>query len=410
MNRIRFILTVILFSAIKIFAQADTLISYNCRTKEISIIIPSGNFSTGTGDNTNWHYPNELQYLNTNPPTDTYPNSGFTYFSKAQPQLDKNKFPLSAIVNLKRFVNGSLLNWCTGTMISPKLVLTCAHGIWINNSEFVDSLLAAPGYDNNEDNSLYGTAVSTKFYIPISWYFNTGWEDIAIIELEKPIGNSCGWMGIAFNNDHNYFDDRVLHKFSYPGNDYDQYPEHCGDTLYYNYGLIDVDSFGDVLGLGYKFPSFLGQSGSSIFYTNNNEYLIYGTLSMSSDSPPLGPISLHYCIKSNVFNALRYIIESTDTFVQTPDENIPESFSLEQNYPNPFNPVTTICYRLPQAGLITLEIFNVLGQKLETLVNEFQTAGKYQLQWKPQDLPSGIYFYRIKSGQFINTKKMEYLK
>jgi len=72
-----------------------------------------------------------------------------------------------------------------------------------------------------------------------------------------------------------------------------------------------------------------------------------------------------------------------------------ESFHLSQNYPNPFNPSTTIHYVLPRSGLVTLKIFNAAGQELATLVNQPQAAGEHTLQWHAENLPSGIYFYRL---------------
>lgn len=90
-------------------------------------------------------------------------------------------------------------------------------------------------------------------------------------------------------------------------------------------------------------------------------------------------------------------------------------FQLEQNYPNPFNPTTTIEYELNRSDKIQLEIFNIRGEKVKTLVNEFQNAGSYRIQWDGTNsngskLSSGIYFYTIKSGGEVSTKKMILIK
>lgn len=87
-------------------------------------------------------------------------------------------------------------------------------------------------------------------------------------------------------------------------------------------------------------------------------------------------------------------------------------FALYQNYPNPFNPSTDISYKLPDASNVTLKIFNSLGQEIETLVDEYQEAGIYNLQFTINNLQlsSGIYFYQLKAGNFITKKKMCYLK
>ncbi|MGE5431383.1 MAG: YCF48-related protein [Syntrophomonadaceae bacterium] len=86
--------------------------------------------------------------------------------------------------------------------------------------------------------------------------------------------------------------------------------------------------------------------------------------------------------------------------------NIPESFYLSQNYPNPFNPSTIIEYTLAKSGHVSLEIYDVLGRLVNTIVNKWQTEGDYKINWKAEDLPSGIYFYRIISGEYTEAKKM----
>jgi hypothetical protein len=88
------------------------------------------------------------------------------------------------------------------------------------------------------------------------------------------------------------------------------------------------------------------------------------------------------------------------------DAGLPKQFALEQNYPNPFNPSTTIRYQLPVASEVKLEVYDVLGKKIATLVNERQSAGSYQVVWNASGLSSGTYFYRLQAGTFVETKKM----
>lgn len=99
-------------------------------------------------------------------------------------------------------------------------------------------------------------------------------------------------------------------------------------------------------------------------------------------------------------------------FVSVDDKNldIPSEFSLSQNYPNPFNPNTKISYLLPNAGNVTLKVFDVLGKEVATLVNEEKQVGSYEVQFDGNRLTSGIYFYQIKTGDFTETKKMILLK
>jgi hypothetical protein len=89
---------------------------------------------------------------------------------------------------------------------------------------------------------------------------------------------------------------------------------------------------------------------------------------------------------------------------------VPEEYSLKQNYPNPFNPTTTIEYSLPEAGIVKVSIYNVLGQQITTLVNQFKSKGSHKVTFDAKNLPSGIYFYKMESNNFVQTKKLMLLK
>ncbi|MGE5621281.1 MAG: T9SS type A sorting domain-containing protein [archaeon] len=93
-----------------------------------------------------------------------------------------------------------------------------------------------------------------------------------------------------------------------------------------------------------------------------------------------------------------------------PWSGLPEKFSLEQNYPNPFNPATTISFSLPYPAFVTLKVYDLPGRETAVLVNEEKKAGVFRVIWRPEDLPSGVYFYQIKAGSFIKTKKLIFLK
>ena len=89
---------------------------------------------------------------------------------------------------------------------------------------------------------------------------------------------------------------------------------------------------------------------------------------------------------------------------------IPTEFLLSQNYPNPFNPSTKIKYSVPQSANVIIKVFDILGNEIETLVNEEKPAGTFEITWHSANLPSGVYFYQLKSGSFAETKKMILLK
>jgi hypothetical protein len=90
--------------------------------------------------------------------------------------------------------------------------------------------------------------------------------------------------------------------------------------------------------------------------------------------------------------------------------DLPVSFSLQQNYPNPFNPSTTIKFSIPQSDKVTLRLFNVLGQQVALLVNDYLPVGSHSTQWNASNFPSGMYFYRLQARGFTETKRMMLLK
>ncbi|MCF7805720.1 MAG: T9SS type A sorting domain-containing protein [Candidatus Marinimicrobia bacterium] len=91
-------------------------------------------------------------------------------------------------------------------------------------------------------------------------------------------------------------------------------------------------------------------------------------------------------------------------------ENIIRSYRLSQNYPNPFNPTTAIEFALPAEGKVSIAVYNVLGERVATLLNEHKPAGEYQVEWNARGVSSGVYFYSIKADGFHQTKKMVLMK
>jgi hypothetical protein len=96
--------------------------------------------------------------------------------------------------------------------------------------------------------------------------------------------------------------------------------------------------------------------------------------------------------------------------IEDPVNLIPKEYSLEQNYPNPFNPSTYIKFGLPKSGKVNIEIFNILGQKVTTLIDDFRPAGYHVIRFNANYLASGIYFYKIQAGDFVKIKKMILMK
>ena len=91
-------------------------------------------------------------------------------------------------------------------------------------------------------------------------------------------------------------------------------------------------------------------------------------------------------------------------------QDLSESFHLAQNYPNPFNPVTVISWQLPVSSQVDLGVYNMLGNKVTTLICEKRQAGYHKVEWDASSYSSGIYFYRLQTGNFVQTKRMLLIK
>lgn len=100
----------------------------------------------------------------------------------------------------------------------------------------------------------------------------------------------------------------------------------------------------------------------------------------------------------------------TPVSVNGKEEITPEHFSLSQNYPNPFNPSTTINFSIARAGMVSLTVYSILGEKVQTLVNSYYNAGQYKAVFNASNLPSGIYFYELNTPEYKNVKKMMLVK
>ena len=161
-------------------------------------------------------------------------------------------------------------------------------------------------------------------------------------------------------------------------------------------------------------------------FNSNGQYSPKSTILRTTDSGETW--SIQWSDTLNVFSSVYFadvssgwvvgdngtILHTTNggvTFVEEEqlDEALTE-FLLSQNWPNPFNPSTKIKYSVPQTSQVLVKIYDVLANEIETLVNAEKTVGTYELTWNAVNLPSGVYFYQLKTGKFIHTKKMILMK
>ena len=151
-------------------------------------------------------------------------------------------------------------------------------------------------------------------------------------------------------------------------------------------------------------------AGLKYFNETTGSYVVYLPFGIEGIAGPYENSAQEFLNK-----CMTWLSGTTDVKNPSSKINIPQEFSLGQNYPNPFNPSTDIVYSLPKDVRVTLSIYNSLGQKITTLVDKKQSAGTYHAMWEGLNqngtvVTSGVYFYRIKAGDFVSTMKMLFIK
>ena len=398
---------IILLNCQSNYSQQDTLINYNTITHQIYYYPPVPIDTIKNFEQSGWNYGNYpgRDYYNLEPPDSTYNNSAFTDYTPLQNIYNTNNYPSRTAVKLYRSKNDTLFQLCSGIMVAPDYVLTGCHCIGGFDTNrvliFRDSIWVFPAYDNGNENPIFGKSIGIEYITFKSnlnnWYYN----DIALIKLKDEIGINTGWVGIAFSNDDDFFTNNVLHKISYP-----MVPDVCdttrifnGDTLYYNYGILDL--IGEMW-LGYDICGIPGQSGSSLFYTDNISYYSFGTLAWSGQSR-------HLRITPEIYYPLKDVLSSSLSFIEY--DNISEDeYHLSNAYPNPFNSSTKFIYEIPVQSNVQIKVFDILGREVALLVNKEHEKGRYEILFNAGDLPTGIYFCRMQSSDYVSIRKIIMLK
>ncbi len=159
--------------------------------------------------------------------------------------------------------------------------------------------------------------------------------------------------------------------------------------------------------------------------SDGGESFINFKVSESPFTPTIYDFLGHYIAVSAHNNAVRPVwtridngypslwtarVDSITSVDENQEHTIASDFVLYQNYPNPFNPSAKISWQSPVGSWQTIKVFDVLGIQVATLVDEYKPAGKYEVEFNATSLPSGVYFYQLKAGDYINTKKMLLLK
>jgi len=194
---------------------------------------------------------------------------------------------------------------------------------------------------------------------------------------------------------------RCINKSTNGGNNWTVvYPGTASDTTFFSVKYFDVNN------------AIVAGSGGKILATSNGG--INWSQQLSGISSTILRMNFVNSQTGWIVGKNGVILKTTTGgvvtgFTQTSSE-IPNKFSLSQNFPNPFNPSTRINYELPITNYVSLKVYDALGNEVETLVNENQNAGSYSVDFDASQLPSGIYFYKLFTENFSETKKMVVVK
>jgi hypothetical protein len=382
-----FFLLIFIFKLSPASAQFDTIMGYHIDS-QVSFSVPPVMYNaTVTSDSTSsfiGSFPGTASLPAASPTLNVFPGSAFTKPARADLFFNVNDYPVRTAVKIMFYYEG-IARKCSGILTGPNTVLTAAHCTydWVNkkwgaNNKVYDSILVYPSFDKGLPNSNFGKSKVRNIYVFKKFQDATAWEDISVLELNEPLGLATGWVGLAFNSNDVFFQNKPFHKLSYPAAPSVINPSEIynGDTLYYNYGFIDLPQT-----LGISSPSVAGiqgQSGSSLFYQNApGNCHTFGVFNFSTNYN-------HYRIKVHSFYQLKNLLENYATSV---NEN-PEITNAPRIYPNPATDFISIESTEPGKLLI----FNATGKLVkEESLNEIKSS----IPVHP--FSSGIYIARFTS-------------
>ncbi|MGE5682816.1 MAG: Ig-like domain-containing protein [Bacillota bacterium] len=325
-----------------------------------------------------------------------------------------NFFPSSQLLPNEDYkvIAASGIQDLNGNSTSADLVITFKTGSTAYQSTSIDNfenISAGYWWQPQQSGGTVGIitnstsmASASSFSVPLasgqaSMMLNYGWDPAATSWLIREYLNKGTPQSVQFNTTNllqvYVFGDGNNNKFRFCVDDGSSFSGH------------EVSKWYNIDWLGWKLVTW--DLANDPVGTWIGDGKLDGTLRMdsfqftyNSGSPNIG---------TYYFDDLRYVKKLT-VDVEKQGNKIPESYSLEQNFPNPFNPSTTISYQLPQSGFVSLKVYDMLGKEVASLVNENQSAGRYNINFNANNLTSGVYIYKITSGSFSVSRKMMLLK
>lgn len=159
--------------------------------------------------------------------------------------------------------------------------------------------------------------------------------------------------------------------------------------------------------------SYIASVIDSAYWNNNGDMGVISVANVDGDDADEVLYTTQYPRSNPDLGYMPIILldlEFTPVSIYEENYSVPVKYSLDQNYPNPFNPVTLIRYQIPEASNVTLKIYDILGNEIISLINEYQAAGHYQLEFDASNISTGIYFYQLNAGSYSQTRKMAFIK
>lgn len=324
-------------------------------------------------------------------------NSSASYLLKYAATRSAKLEPLSTAYTIfpSSYVDENNHVWLTGTRDSTNVILNFSLGdvgkaedfdfplhvgdLWqyyVTNIENPDPLSSFVGYDNVRaekdtvmpNGKLYALLKSDAGYIFTNWYLR---KDGFRVYQYSP-NDSTEYLRYDFSKS-------------------------IGDSV--GSGQIVQDIFFDnlfgMLGSAKRTFKMFGGFAPNVAYSSISDSI--GIINIGTG------LSYNMSLSGAVINGKTY---GTIVGVKETPHPIPIAFSLSQNFPNPFNPTTQIRFEIPISGFVTLKVYDILGREVATLVNEKKTPGTYEVEWNAGNVSSGVYFYRLNAGNFVETRKM----
>lgn len=299
--------------ATQLSAQNNEFVLWDAQTNSVST---EGPFTVLQSSGTD-HWPGsngDLQGLTVLPMqapiSNVFPGTEYLHPTVANQLMDLGTYPARTGVKVIGYTGSTPWELQSGVLVGNKYVLTAGHGIVdLNNPGHIyyDSILVAPAFDNGLPHNALPTAISVKYHVPASYFYDLDpLADLCLLELEQPIGEQVGWVGLAYNTDMTFFQERNFHRFSWPRQGFSGF-DFNGDTMIYSYGRVQSAQHYLVSSGTLAFP---GESGGAWTTVQDGQHLCYGITQESTDSR-------HLRFSPALFYALREITgQSMATSIQ----------------------------------------------------------------------------------------------